>query len=124
MVGGIKSPPFALAAPSDRLMDVRDQIDLATQASSVQAWAEAAEAAASPLLDKPTLREAVKACGGGRGAADLEATVSARVDALRGELGGLGEKGSASPSEAMQAMSDGTTARTAVEALLASVCGV
>ena len=34
-----------------RLLDSREQLDLAVQASSVQAWADAAEVAADPLLD-------------------------------------------------------------------------
>ena len=45
-----------------RLAATVELLDLAVQASSVQAWSEAAAMAADPLLDAPALRAAIDAC--------------------------------------------------------------
>ena len=50
-------PSVASTCSAKRLLASREQLDLAVQASSVQAWTDAAEVAADPLLDGKLVRD-------------------------------------------------------------------
>ena len=66
-----------------RLLESRAQLDLAVQASSVQAWTEAVEVAEDPLLDTTRLRAQLDACS------DVQADkndIIQRVEAMRAQL--------------------------------------
>ena len=47
-------------------MDIRAQLDLAVQASSVQAWAEAVDVVSDPLLEREGLLVALNTCSSDR----------------------------------------------------------
>ena len=121
----------AVCAPA-RLLKSREQLELAVQASSVQAWQEAASSANDPLLEPSRLLQTLRACADGatpgslaaaadEGAAQLQlsTTLGRRIVALRDELALLSRQGDASAEEAMKAMSDGTTARATLDEALA-----
>jgi hypothetical protein len=103
-----------------RLAATVELLDLAVQASSVQAWSEAAAMAADPLLDAPALRAALDACAAAAAPPrpDERRAVLAGVAELRALLAELGERGGASNAEAMRAMSYGTDARSALDRYL------
>ena len=102
-----------------RLAATVELLDLAVQASSVQAWSEAAAMAADPLLDAPVLQAAIDACAtAAPPRLEERRAVLAGVAELRALLGQLGERGGASNAEAMRAMSYGTDARSALERYL------
>ena len=89
------------------------------QASSVQAWSEAAAMATDPMLDAPQLQAALDACAATAPPRPEERrAVLAGVSELRGLLRELGERGGASNAEAMRAMSCGTSARLALDSYL------
>ena len=101
---------------STLLLDARTQLDLAVQASSVQAWPEAAEVADDPLLKTERLRAALDACSD---SSAYKEEVTGRVEELTALLHTLGAKTSgAANEEAMRAMRLGTSARSAFDALL------
>ena len=119
-------PASATEAPASRcspgrLLDSRAQLDLAVQASSVQAWTEALDVVADPLLDKQALRAALDACRGGGAQPTLrESELVGRVDEMAGLLRDLAARGDAGASneEAIRAMRLGTTARSAFDSFL------
>uniref|UniRef100_A0A7S4K4U9 Uncharacterized protein n=1 Tax=Odontella aurita TaxID=265563 RepID=A0A7S4K4U9_9STRA len=109
------------AAPSCRppheLLDARAQLDLAVQASSVQAWSDAADVAGDPLLDGSSLTSFFDSCRGGDDAGDSLERKRLRMDALkavrrlREELSRTG----LTTEEAMAVMKYGTGARVAID---------
>ena len=103
-----------------RLLESRAQIDLAVQASSVQAWSAASEAASDSALDPASLSAAFKACSA-NSPGDVKEVV-AGVETLRKQLRVLGD-GGGSIEEAMSAMRTGTSTRNAMDRYL-SVAGV
>ncbi len=110
----------AKGCPSaQRLLSSREQLDLAVQASSVQAWPEALEVADDALLDATGLAKALDACDAAR--AEERRAVLSGVDELRALLRTLGERGRASNDEAMRAMRYGTAARSALDGYLSRV---
>ena len=110
----------AIECAPRRLLESRAQIDLAVQASSVQAWSAASEAASDPALDPASLSAAFKACSA-NSPGDVKEVV-AGVETLRKQLRVLGD-GGGSIEEAMSAMRTGTSTRNAVDRYL-SVAGV
>ena len=116
-------PAYAAAVAEHKcspalLRDAREQLELAVQASSVQAWGEAAQVASDKLLDPTRLVDAIGACASGVSSSEPELSsaqkvLTQRVSGLRALLDDLSTKGAASPEEAMRAMNDGTTARIA-----------
>ena len=109
-----------------RLMDIRAQLDLAVQASSVQAWAEAVDVVSDPLLEREGLLVALNACSsdrpaGGTGAENKDEIVG-RIDDMSALLRRLSALQGSTPrdEDAMRAMSYGTAARSAFDAFLKS----
>ncbi len=127
----------------ERLRAARSQLDLSVQASSVQAWAEAAEMAEDEALEPRALQAALDACANERTACASGAVAS--VEELRGALrrlaargaaggsgavvggavvggavvgGAAGSSGAPSADEAMRAMRYGTSARSALDEYL------
>lgn len=118
-LGAAQAPSHATAASrcsTKQLLDSREQLDLAVQASSVQAWTEAAELAESPTLDPAVLNAALDA--------SCTASVSSRkevlsgVEKLRTQLRSLSSAQGASNTQIMDAMYQGTAARSAIDAVL------
>ena len=116
-----QTPSRATAASrscsTKQLLDTREQLDLAVQASSVQAWSDAVEAAESPALDPAALSAALDASCTASKASRKE--VLNGVDKLRAQLRSLSStQGSASNVDVMDAMYQGTAARSAIDAVL------
>jgi hypothetical protein len=117
--------PMASAAeprgsPS-RLVAAREQLDLAVQASSVQAWTEASQLANDPLLSDNALLPMLDTC------TDAPATkqeVLSQVAGMRDRFAVLNTPGGpVSNDDAMRAMSDGTMARASLETFMKVNCG-
>ena len=135
-VSGPGGAAAARCAPR-RLLASREQLDLAVQASSVQAWGVASDVARDPLLDPSSLAAALddaNACprgaadggGGGGETSDDDATrrkdqqLLAGVADLRLQLRALSEGderggGGATAEQVMRAMQTGTSARNAID---------
>jgi predicted nicotinamide N-methyase len=110
-----------VSCSADSLLASRDLLDLAVQAASVQAWAEAAEVIEEPLLNPMALRARLDACSGPPAA---RTEVVGRVEALAALLRDLGarEEGAAN-QEVMRAMNYGTTARGALDEFMKANVG-
>mmetsp|Transcript_6515 Transcript_6515/g.14287 ORF Transcript_6515/g.14287 Transcript_6515/m.14287 type:complete len:204 (-) Transcript_6515:172-783(-) len=105
-----------------KLSDTRSQIDMAVQASSVQAWSSAAEIVNDPLLDASSLSMLLDSCSsvGGTGsnsreqrAADILQAIASMRDSLNGQ-----EK--VTTEDAMAIMKYGTSARSNLDTLFES----
>ena len=116
-LGSLAAPRDALAecAPR-RLLASRAQVDLAVQASSVKAWADAAEAASDATLDPASLAAAVDACAAD--GPDDKREFVAGVGEMRTQLRALGKLDSSNADEAMRAMRTGTATRNAIDRYL------
>ena len=121
-LGAVQQTPSHATAASrscstKQLLDSREQLDLAVQASSVQAWADAAEVAESPALDPAALSAALEASCTASKASRKE--VLSGVEKLRVQLTKLSSTpGGASNVDVMDAMYQGTAARSAMDAVL------
>ena len=117
-LGSLAAPPratLAACAPR-RLLASRAQVDLAVQASSVKAWADAAEAASDGALDPASLAAGFDACAAD-GPDDRQEFV-AGVGEMRAQLRALGERDSGDADDAMRAMRTGTATRNAIDRYL------
>jgi len=106
------------------LEDARSQLDLAVQASSVQAFQDAAELSNDVLLDQDTLEQAFESCGSGSGiqsgvdesSSSLDRTTS--LQAIIEFRQQLNKPSKLSTEEAMASMKYGTSARAAMDGFL------
>lgn len=117
-LGAAQPPSHAKSSCSTKqLLDSREQLDLAVQASSVQAWTEAAEAVNSPALDPTALSAALDASCTASKLSRKE--VLSGVERLRTQVGSLSSaQGSVSNADVMDAMYQGTAARSAIDSVL------
>lgn len=117
--GAAVIPTFVIAAETycdrssskERLSDTRDQIDMAVQASSVQAFSSALELVNDPLLDPISLRSVL--------CSTRDATfVTESIESMRTILGKT-NGGALATEDAMAVMKYGTTARSTIDSMLA-----
>lgn len=96
-----------------KLSDTRTQIDMAVQASSVQAWSSAAEMVNDPLLDTTSLSGLFDSCGTPSAVTQqIAADVFEAIDVMRNKLNGPDKL---STEEAMAVMKYGTSARSGID---------
>ena len=102
-----------ICTPSLKLLDARTQLDLAVQASSVQAWADAAELVQDSSLDEQSLRLLFDTCENetNNQRQQLQASV---LEAIRNMRELLSSK-LLSTEDAMAVMKYGTNARVALD---------
>jgi len=119
---GLQKAPSVAAAeplckPTEKLSDARAQIDMAVQASSVQAFSSAAELANDPLLDASSLEALVgESCRSGGSGGDLVSEILRSVESLRSTLN---RPTALTTEDVKDVMRYGTTARSGIDSLLA-----
>lgn len=102
--------------PQKKVLEAQSQLDLAVQASSVQAWKDAIEISESKLLDETKLLSYFDDCASIT--KETPERKQLRIDALeavarlRAEL----SRGNLTTDDAMAVMKFGTDARTAIDA--------
>lgn len=100
---------------SKNLLEARSQIDLAVQASSVQAWSDASDAVSDKVLDVSSLTSYFDLCNltsqNGSEKKQLREDALTAVANLREEL----SKSDLSTENAMAVMKYGTSARIAID---------
>jgi hypothetical protein len=122
ILGLRKAPSVAAAAaeplckPTEKLSDARAQIDMAVQASSVQAFSSAAELANDPLLDASSLEALVGESCRSAGGDDVVSEILRSVDSLRSTLN---RPTALTTEDVKDVMRYGTTARSGIDSLLA-----
>jgi hypothetical protein len=105
--------------PPSSVLDARSQLDLAVQASSVQAWSDAAEIVQDESLDERNLVDAFQNggyCnkeGGEMLQAQLETSILDAISSMKQLLASSNKK--MSTEDAMAVMKYGTSARVAID---------
>mmetsp|Transcript_45006 Transcript_45006/g.66250 ORF Transcript_45006/g.66250 Transcript_45006/m.66250 type:complete len:261 (+) Transcript_45006:99-881(+) len=130
-----QSSPFGLhpacaastvkACPQSQLLDARSQLDLAVQASSVQAWTDAALIANDSALDETNLLAAFEACTQKQEKSTPAIVTSPKVvlDAVRDLRAQLG-KNKLTTEDAMAVMKYGTIGRVTLDAYLEELSSI
>mmetsp|Transcript_6275 Transcript_6275/g.8870 ORF Transcript_6275/g.8870 Transcript_6275/m.8870 type:complete len:220 (+) Transcript_6275:21-680(+) len=117
-------PDKAVASSSSSscstLEDARSQLDLAVQASSVQAFQDAAEILNDGILDRESLEKAFDSCGGGTDSRDSNDNSNRNISlaAVTDFRKQLNQPTKLSTEDAMASMKYGTSARLAMDTFL------
>jgi len=115
----VPSPAFSkVIQPCTSLEDIREQLDLAVQASSVQALKDAKESINDSRLDEANLKKAFDLCPGPNGGNNPTSSLESTTIAINKFRKMLNQSTTLQTEDIMAAMQFGTNARSIVDAQL------
>jgi len=115
----VPSPAFSkVIQPCTSLEDIREQLDLAVQASSVQALKDAKESINDSRLDEANLKKAFDLCPGPNGGNNPTSSLESTTIAINKFRKMLNQSSTLQTEDIMAAMQFGTNARSIVDAQL------